>query len=152
MGISHRDIKPENFIFENKDSESLKLIDFGLSSSIYIPRNEPKQQGKDFLNMKTIVGTVWYMAPEIYSKQYTEKCDVWSAGVMLYIMLCGYPPFFGESKNEIKDQVLKGKLEFDEESWSEISDQVKNLISMMLSKEENRPSAFECLAHPWFYS
>lgn len=151
QGISHRDIKPENFIFEDNDSDNLKIIDFGLSSSIFIPRNDqPKQQGKDFLNMKTIVGTVWYMAPEIYSKQYTEKCDIWSAGVMLYIMLCGYPPFFGENKNEIKKMVLEGNLEFEDEGWKEISNDVKDLISKMLSKEDSRPSAVECLEHKWF--
>jgi calcium-dependent protein kinase len=58
------------------------------------------------MNMKTVVGTVWYMAPEVYSKNYSEKCDVWSIGIILYIMLSGYPPFFGESKEEIKAKVL----------------------------------------------
>lgn len=63
--------------------------------------------------MNSIVGTAWYIAPEVYSKTYTELCDIWSAGVMLYIMLSGYPPFFGESSLEIKAKVIAGKLEFD---------------------------------------
>jgi calcium-dependent protein kinase len=63
--------------------------------------------------MRTVVGTVWYMAPEVFSHSYSEKCDIWSAGVMLYIMLCGYPPFFGETRDEIKEKVLNGTLEFE---------------------------------------
>lgn len=63
--------------------------------------------------MRSVVGTVWYMAPEIHSSSYTEKCDIWSAGVMLYIMLSGYPPFYGETREDIKRKVLKGKVKFD---------------------------------------
>lgn len=76
--------------------------------------------------MRTTVGTLWYMAPEVFNRNYTEKCDVWSAGnihlfilnkpfigVMLYIMLCGYPPFFAESRTDIKLRILESKLEFD---------------------------------------
>jgi calcium-dependent protein kinase len=62
--------------------------------------------------MKTVVGTCWYMAPEVYGRNYTLKCDIWSAGVMLYIMLAGYPPFFGETPEEIRDKVLKSNLKF----------------------------------------
>ena len=80
---------------------------------------------KGFIRMRSVVGTVWYMAPEVYGHSYTEKCDIWSAGinwlffdqfligVMLYIMLCGYPPFYGENKQDIRDKVIKGVLEFD---------------------------------------
>ena len=78
MNVSHRDIKPENFVFESMTSENIKLIDFGLSSS-FIPLNETK--GKPFLLlMRTPVGTKIYVAPEVYKKEYTEKCDIWSAG------------------------------------------------------------------------
>jgi calcium-dependent protein kinase len=56
--------------------------------------------------MNSVVGTVWYMAPEVFKHNYTEKCDIWSAGVMLFIMLCGYPPFYGETRDEIKNTVL----------------------------------------------
>ena len=66
--------------------------------------------------MNSVVGTVWYMAPEVFKHNYTEKCDIWSAGVMLFIMLCGYPPFYGETRDEIKNTVLQGNLEFDGKS------------------------------------
>lgn len=62
--------------------------------------------------MQTAVGTAWYTAPEVYRRQYTEKCDIWSAGVMLYIMLSGYPPFFGVTEKQIKELVLKGDYDF----------------------------------------
>jgi calcium-dependent protein kinase len=128
-GISHRDLKPENFIFEDPIRDNLKLIDFGLSS-IFIPplaneKNSKSQKSMKLLhNMKTFVGTSWYIAPEVYNQRYTEKCDIWSAGkvdlliligVILYIMLCGYPPFYGETAKEIQAAVLEAKLKFDEE-------------------------------------
>lgn len=99
QGISHRDIKPENFMFDDVDSDNLKIIDFGLSS-VAVPRQDllHQQSTIEIINMKTIVGTVWYMAPEIYDRRYSQKCDIWSVGIMLYIMLGGYPPFFGESQ------------------------------------------------------
>ncbi len=93
------------------------------------------------MNMKTVVGTVWYMAPEIYERQYSEKCDIWSAGVMIYIMLCGYPPFFGETKEHIIAKVKESKLEFDDDVWNDMSVEIKDLITKMLSKEQTRPTA-----------
>lgn len=100
MNVSHRDIKPENFVFENVASDNIKLIDFGLSSS-FISVSEAKN--KPFLlRMRTPVGTKIYVAPEVYSKEYTEKCDLWSAGVMLYALLCGYPPFLSENEDDVK--------------------------------------------------
>lgn len=63
--------------------------------------------------MKTVVGTIWYMAPEVFKHSYTEKCDIWSAGVMLFIMLCGYPPFYAENREDIKRKIIEGKVEFD---------------------------------------
>ena len=100
MNVSPRDIKPENFVFENVASENIKLIDFGLSSS-FISVSEAKN--KPFLlRMRTPVGTKIYVAPEVYQKEYTEKCDLWSAGVMLYALLCGYPPFLSENEDDVK--------------------------------------------------
>jgi serine/threonine protein kinase len=81
MKISHRDLKPDNFVFENGVSDVVKLIDFGLASP-FIPYYD-QTTGKvrqDFLSMKTRVGTPYYMAPEVYKRGYTEKCDIWSAG------------------------------------------------------------------------
>ncbi len=84
-GVSHRDIKPENFMFEDKQSDNLKLIDFGLSST-FIPRidQENSKTKHQLINMKTLVGTSYYIAPEVYSSKYTEKCDIWSAGNYLF--------------------------------------------------------------------
>ena len=76
--ISHRDIKPENFVFESEQSDTVKLIDFGLSSS-FIPEKEQKQKNI-YTRMRTPIGTQYYAAPEIYNKEYNEKCDIWSAG------------------------------------------------------------------------
>ena len=78
--ISHRDIKAENFVFESPTSDNLKLIDFGLSSH-FIPQQEKyAKTNKNFVSMNSVVGTVWYIAPEVFKHSYTEKCDIWSAG------------------------------------------------------------------------
>lgn len=101
--------------------------------------------------MHTIVGTPYYVAPEVLRGNYDFSCDVWSLGVILYIMLCGYPPFEGDNNKEIFKRVLQQKLEFDPEDWSEISQEAKHLLSFMLVKEpEGRLSVLDCLNHPWF--
>lgn len=96
--VSHRDIKPENFVFVDNTSDNVKLIDFGLAMHFKIRPSDNKIMNR----MQTRVGTAWYTAPEVFKRQYTEKCDIWSAGVMLYVMLSGYPPFFGESETAIR--------------------------------------------------
>ena len=101
--------------------------------------------------MHTIVGTPYYVAPEVLKGNYDFSCDVWSLGVILYIMLCGYPPFEGDNNKEIFKRVLQQKLEFDPEDWDVISDEAKDLIGKMLNKEPSkRISVIECLSHPWF--
>lgn len=101
--------------------------------------------------MHTIVGTPYYVAPEVLKGSYDFSCDVWSLGVILFIMLCGYPPFEGDNNKEIFKRVLQQKLEFDPEDWTEISDEAKDLISHMLQKDPlKRISVIECLNHPWF--
>ena len=86
--------------------------------------------------MKTLVGTAFFIAPEVYNYEYTEKCDIWSAGVILYIMLCGYPPFWAETNSEISRLAMEYEFEFDEnEGWAYASEQVKSFISSMLVKE-----------------
>ena len=88
-GVCHRDLKPENILFSTIEENSpIKLIDFGLSKIF---------NGEDD-EMKGAVGTTFYMAPEVINDKYNEKCDIWSCGIILYIMLCGKPPFY--SKNE----------------------------------------------------
>ena len=110
-GICHRDLKPENFLFSDRSEDAeIKLIDFGLSK-----RFGPNAlAGHDALlgsasmedKMHTIVGTPYYVAPEVLMGSYDFSCDVWSLGVILFIMLCGYPPFEGDNNKEIFKRVL----------------------------------------------
>lgn len=99
--------------------------------------------------MKTRAGTPFYIAPEVLTGNYDEKCDVWSMGVILYILLCGYPPFYGDTNKEILEQVKKGKLDFSGPEWESKSDEVFDLINKMISAPETRLSAGEVLSHPW---
>ncbi|CAD8133635.1 unnamed protein product [Paramecium pentaurelia] len=137
--VVHRDLKPENILFESKKPNSnLKIIDFGTSR---------KMDGNQ--NLTKRLGTPYYIAPEVLKRNYNEKCDVWSCGVILYIMLCGYPPFGGQDQ-EILQNIEIGKYEFDPEDWSKISEDAKNLIKRMLTKEyQQRISAQEAYNDPW---
>mmetsp|Transcript_28197 Transcript_28197/g.20397 ORF Transcript_28197/g.20397 Transcript_28197/m.20397 type:complete len:158 (-) Transcript_28197:764-1237(-) len=116
-GIVHRDLKPENFMMSDKtDKAEVKLIDFGLSKSF---------KDKNLQKMKTIVGTPYYVAPEVLKGNYDQSCDIWSIGIILYIMLCGYPPFEGDDNTEIFKNVLNQEIQFDSEGWSDISEDAK---------------------------
>ena len=138
--IVHRDLKPENVLIDKELGNSLKIIDFGTSIEI--------KQGE---LLTTTHGTSYYIAPEVLNKKYNEKCDVWSVGVMLFILLSGKPPFDGADDNEITENVKIGKYKFDGKQWKKISDDAKDLIKQMLElKYEKRISARECLRHPWF--
>ena len=129
--IVHRDLKPENFLMETKDENSeVKLIDFGLS------KRWSTQEGAE--KMHTVVGTPYYVAPEVLRGEYDKQCDVWSLGVILYVFLCGYPPFEGDNNKEIFKNVLKSKLEFDDADWGSISDEAKDLVSKMLCKDASK--------------
>lgn len=138
--ICHRDLKPENLLFATKAPDSpLKLIDFGLS----------KSYGMDN-RMKSKVGTAYYVAPEVLKGNYNEKCDVWSAGTILYILLSGDPPFNGKTDNDIYNKIMKEKFNFPEKRWKNISEEAKDLIKKMLSPQDKRPTAAEVLQHAWF--
>eukprot|EP00347_Sterkiella_histriomuscorum_P002144 403369302 len=146
LGICHRDLKPENFLFSDKsENAEIKLIDFGLSKRYgEILESNPTEQ------MHTIVGTPYYVAPEVLKGKYNYQCDIWSIGIILYIMLCGYPPFEGDDNKEIFRRVLQQKLEFDPEDWGDISDDAKDLVSKMLLKDPiQRISAGAALSHRW---
>ena len=146
--ICHRDLKPENFMFScTGDSTVLKLIDFGLSRSFYVFQSTGE---KALLRMQTSAGTAFFMAPEVVLKNYSNSCDMWSAGVILYIMLSGYPPYDGETQDEIFEAILKGEVDFDDEVWKDITDEAKDLILNLLTTEENRLTAKQALKHPWF--
>ena len=101
--------------------------------------------------MHTVVGTPYYVAPEVLRGEYDKQCDIWSLGIILYVFLCGYPPFEGDNNKEIFKHVLKSKLDFDPADWSHISKEAKDLVSKMLDKKsDNRISADEALEHKWF--
>lgn len=101
--------------------------------------------------MHTVVGTPFYVAPEVLSGNYESSCDVWSLGVMLFVFLCGYHPFEGDDNKEIFRNVLKSPLEFEPTDWSSISDEAKDLVSNMLTKDPaERITASQCLEHSWF--
>ncbi|KAG2680999.1 hypothetical protein I3760_11G124400 [Carya illinoinensis] len=140
MGVMHRDLKPENFLFLNKDEDSpLKAIDFGLSVFF-----KPGDVFRDF------VGSAYYVAPEVLRRTYGAEADIWSAGVILYILLSGVPPFWGENEQAIFDAVLRGHIDFSSDPWPSISSSAKDLVKKMLREDpKERLSAVEVLYHPW---
>lgn len=139
--VVHRDLKPENILYDTKKPDAvLKIVDFGTSVVF-----EAKQR----MNQK--LGTPYYIAPEVLDKNYDEKCDIWSCGVIMYIILCGYPPFNGQNDQVIMERVKIGKFNFDTQEWKQISQEAKNLISNMLQKDPaKRFSAEQCLQDKWF--
>ena len=137
--ICHRDIKPENILLDTKKNNIIKIIDWGTAR--FFDKNK---------KMNKISGTPYYIAPEVLFEKYDEKCDVWSCGIIMYILLCGYPPFNGENDSEILGKIKLGKFVYPEEEWDSVSDSAKDLIKKMLTfKPDERPSANKCLEHPW---
>lgn len=135
-------MKPENIIFEQLGEKelNLKIIDFGTSRKIF--KDEK-------LSVK--MGTPYYIAPEVLKKNYDQKCDIWSLGVIMYILFCGYPPFNGSTDEKIMERILNATVKFPEEEWSTVSQSAKDLILSMLNKNpEQRPSARELLQNEWF--
>ncbi|CAG9316343.1 unnamed protein product [Blepharisma stoltei] len=142
VNICHRDLKCENFMYEDDEPNSeLKLIDFGLSKKF---RNSSNK-------MSSIVGTPYYVAPEVLKGVYGPECDLWSAGVIMYALLCGNFPFYGENKVKIFKQIMDGNFEFTDSIWKEISGLAKDLIHQLLTVDvSNRITAENALHHPWF--
>ncbi|KAJ6802806.1 putative calcium-dependent protein kinase 34 [Iris pallida] len=140
MGVVHRDLKPENFLLLNKDESSpLKATDFGLSVFF--------KEGEVF---KDIVGSAYYIAPEVLKRKYGPEVDIWSIGVMLYILLCGVPPFWAESEHGIFNAILRGHIDFTSDPWPNISNGAKDLVRKMLNSDpKQRLTAFQVLNHPW---
>eukprot|EP01090_Pellita_catalonica_P002913 TRINITY_DN12546_c0_g1_i1.p1 TRINITY_DN12546_c0_g1~~TRINITY_DN12546_c0_g1_i1.p1 ORF type:complete len:293 (+),score=63.04 TRINITY_DN12546_c0_g1_i1:229-1107(+) len=144
--IVHRDLKPENLLLENKSATSpIRLADFGLSKFL-----DPKHP----LNVP--VGTPGYVAPEVVECLDDERCtygkeiDMWAVGVIAFILLCGYPPFYSEDDDEVFDQILDGKYKFASPAWDNISAEAKDLISKLLTlNPKKRLTAEEALEHKW---
>ena len=141
--IVHRDLKPENIVLieaKNKDV-FIKLIDFGTSITI---------KGK---NLTQELGTIYYIAPEVFMNNYNEKADIWSCGIILYTMLCGHPPFCGNKENTIKSKILHSKLIFPSKEFKSVSNEAIEYIKHLLSyNPEQRPSAEEALNNKWLIS
>ena len=142
-GIVHRDLKPENVLFDNKSNfKDIKVIDFGLGTL-----------GKESLFLHSVVGSPYYVAPEVLEGTYTNECDVWSLGVMTYLFLSGYPPFHANSKKELYDKIKTEEPVFTRSVWKKISGEAIMLIKQMLVKDyTKRPSAQEVMNSPWFSS
>mmetsp|Transcript_10557 Transcript_10557/g.29836 ORF Transcript_10557/g.29836 Transcript_10557/m.29836 type:complete len:371 (-) Transcript_10557:1262-2374(-) len=156
--IAHRDLKPENILFADCERDlaksTVKLIDFGFakrmaqgSSASEASRPKPTQS-----SFQTRLGSPNYVAPEILTSKigYGVEVDVWSLGVILYIMLCGYFPFYHENERELYRQIRKGSFDMPSEDWSHVSDAAKDLVNSMLKTDPRlRASAADCLRHPW---
>jgi len=144
-GIVHRDIKPENLLYKTKSADSpIMLADFGLAKVL--------AQGQE---MHTMCGTPGYVAPEILLGKagYTSACDIWSIGVVAYILLCGFPPFYDESTPALVQQITSGRYEFPSPWWDTVSQNAKSFISFLLNTDPaTRPSAEQALGHPWMIS
>lgn len=151
-GVLHRDLKPENILLVRdplatgssaadsaESTLSARVADFGLS--IYL--------GEGATGYGT-AGSPFYMSPEVLTGEYSFPADVWSLGVILYIMLSGRPPFWGVEDSEVYDAVLAGSLDFSGATWNGVSVEVKGLIRCMLQRDpRRRPSAAKVLSHPW---
>jgi serine/threonine protein kinase len=140
--IIHRDIKPENVLFvdKNVDASSIKLIDFGLS--IRHRQNDSK--------LTSTVGTAYYMAPEILNGSYDRTCDIWSIGVIAFVMLSGRPPFNGSTDEKIFARIKMGEIRMDTPHWRDISEDAKAFVECLLQLDpRKRPSAKEALSHSW---
>ncbi len=140
--ITHRDLKPENILIDDTskmDYLSLKIIDFGTSN--FFTKNK---------NLKLKVGSPYYIAPEVLEGSYSEKCDIWSCGCILYVLIIGYPPFTADTTKELFSKIKKGKYKIEGEDWDLVSENAKDLIKKMLNRDyKERISAQECLDHPF---
>ena len=117
----------------------VKFIDFGFAIAQHKARA-----------VMDICGSPYYIAPEVLAKNYGPKCDIWSCGVITYIVLSGIPPFNGASDQEIMKKVKLGKFSFQDAVWGNVSDEAKDFITALLTKDQDkRPSAEEALMHPW---
>jgi len=138
-------LKPANFVFMTKDpieKNLLKMIDFGLSCSFSAGQV-----------LKSKLGMPYYVAPQVLAGKYGQMSDMWSVGVIMYVMLCGYPPFYGETDADVLTKVRLGNFSFKASDWKNISEDAKNLICNLLKMNpRNRYTAEQTLNHEWIKS
>ncbi|KAF5195889.1 Cdpk-related protein kinase [Thalictrum thalictroides] len=140
QGVVHRDLKPENFLFTTRDENApMKLIDFGLSDFI-----RPDERLND------IVGSAYYVAPEVLHRSYSVEADIWSIGVITYILLCGSRPFWARTESGIFRSVLRADPNFDDSPWPSVSLEAKDFVKRFLNKDHRkRMTAAQAMTHPW---
>eukprot|EP00798_Chlamydomonas_sp_ICE-L_P014576 gene14576-20621_t len=140
LGVVHRDLKPENFLLTSKGADSeLKLTDFGLGAFF-----KPGERFRD------LVGSPYYVAPEVLRKNYSSEADMWSLGVILYILLSGLPPFWGDNEEQIFKMVLKGVIDFKTDPWPKLSQEAKDCVTSLLTQDPTkRATAADTLQHKW---
>ncbi|KAL5737024.1 hypothetical protein ACOSQ2_031812 [Xanthoceras sorbifolium] len=142
QGVVHRDLKPENFLFTTREDDALmKVIDFGLSDFI---RSDQR--------LNDIVGSAYYVAPEVLHRSYSVEADMWSIGVIVYILLCGSRPFWARSESGIFRSVLRADPNFDDSPWPSVSPEAKDFVKRLLNKDHRkRMTAAQALTHPWLH-
>ncbi|XP_033116390.1 MAP kinase-activated protein kinase 2-like isoform X2 [Anneissia japonica] len=145
MNIAHRDLKPENLLFKDKGANSvLKLTDFGFA-----------KETTSATSLQTPCYTPYYVAPEVLGpERYDKSCDMWSLGVIMYILLCGFPPFYSNHGMAIspgmKKRIRNGQYEFPNPEWSQVSEEAKNIIRKLLKTDPTqRLTITEFINHPW---
>ena len=143
MNIIHRDLKPENILIVKRQKNGyhpIKIIDFGTAKVFQKEKAE-----------HVLIGSAYYIAPEVLSRNYTELCDLWSCGVIMYILLTGRPPFNGSNEEEIMKKIKEGIYDLKKYPWGVISDEAKDLIKGLLQvNTKKRLTAKEALEHKWF--
>jgi len=141
LGIVHRDLKPENLLLKRADNDlEIAIADFGLSKIV----------GQQMM-MQTACGTPSYVAPEVLNASgYGKEVDMWSIGVITYILLCGFPPFYGDTVPEIFEQIMEANFDYPEEYWGSVSKEAKDFINKLLVVDsDKRLTASDALRHPW---
>ncbi|XP_047952094.1 CDPK-related kinase 3-like [Salvia hispanica] len=143
QGVVHRDLKPENFLFTSTSEDAdMKLIDFGLSDFI---RTDER--------LNDIVGSAYYVAPEVLHRSYSVEADIWSIGVITYILLCGSRPFWARTESGIFRSVLRAEPNFEDLPWPSVSSHAKDFVKRLLNKDyRKRMTAAQALTHPWLRS
>ena len=137
--ITHRDLKPENIQVD--EDWNIKILDFGLG--FY----KDMDKGK----LTEVVGTPYYVAPEVLKGEYSKECDMWSFGVILYLLITGHTPFNGSNPQELLENVLEESYTMDDHEWKDYSSNARDMVSKLLIKDPSkRLTASEALKHPWF--